>query len=110
MNNSSNKIQFDNSNSAEQYWIEQINLKVKSGLSRATYCKKHNMSYHQFGYWEQKLTRISMPAELLPVELSIPQGSSVQSVRTLCTLILKNETELKVHDVAVIPALLSVLN
>ena len=35
----------------KQYWQEQIKLKRESGLSRAAYCKKHDLSYHTFAYW-----------------------------------------------------------
>jgi len=52
MNSNDNIIKSNNSSSAKQYGTEQIKLKRASGLSRAAYCKKHNMSYHKFAYWE----------------------------------------------------------
>ncbi len=105
-----NSIQSSSSSLVAQYWTEQIKLKRASGLSRATYCKKHNMSYHRFAYWEQKLSQTIMATKLLPVNLSAPQSPVVQPRQTLCTLMLKSGAELKVHDAAILPILFSVLN
>jgi hypothetical protein len=102
-------MQINNVGSLEQYWNEQIILKRESGLSRAAYCKKHDLSYHQFGYWEQKHTQPE-PTQLLPVKLVSSINSGCQQTRTLCTLMLKSGAQLKVHDTAVIPVLVSLLN
>ena len=60
------KIQIDGS--LEQYWQEQIQLRQESGLSRAVYCEKHDLSYHKFVYWEQKKVQ-HKKSQLLPVKL-----------------------------------------
>ena len=95
--------------SLEQYWQEQIKLKRESGLSRAAYCKKHDLSYHRFAYWEQKKV-MRKPSQLLPVKLSQPNnGNSETEAKTLCSLLLKSGHELKVHDQSMLPMLISML-
>ena len=105
-----NIIQTGSSNSVELYWTEQIKLKRMSGLSRAAYCKRSNISYHKLAYWEQKLAQTIMPAELLPIKLSTPQSPAVQQTQTLCTLLLKSGAKLKVHNATILPIILSALN
>jgi hypothetical protein len=87
----------------EQYWLEQIKLKQASGLSRAAYCRKHNLVCSRFAYWENKLSKPI--TQLLPVTLN---PASVKA-DTLCTLRFKSGNELKIHDSAILPTLLSLL-
>ena len=35
-----------------------VNALAKSGLSRAEYCRQHNLSYHSMIYWQEKLSSI----------------------------------------------------
>ncbi len=37
-----------------QYWREHIDAYLESGESGATYCKRCQLSYHQFNYWRRK--------------------------------------------------------
>lgn len=37
------------------YWREQIAEWNQSGLSGAEYCRRHQLIYHRFVYWRQKL-------------------------------------------------------
>lgn len=99
--------------SRESFWHEQIQRKQASGMSRAAYCRKHELNYDQFGYWEQRWTPSSFSSattELLPVQLSESTATkSSPLLTTLCTLVLNNGSELKVHDQALLPLLLSLL-
>jgi len=89
---------------AEQLWQEHIKLKQQSGLSRAAYCRLHNLVCSRFTYWENKL---SQPlSKLLPVRLV--QSSAKQHV--LCSLMFKNGNELRIHDPAILPTLISSLS
>jgi hypothetical protein len=89
--------------SLEEFWQEQIKQKLASGLSRAAYCKKHNLTCSRFAYWEKKLAQ---PVNgLLPVQLN----PTFAKVSALCTLILKNGNQLEVHDPVVLPTLVSLL-
>lgn len=89
--------------SRAQFWQEQVKLKQESGLSRADYCRKHNLVCSQFTYWERKLDQPA--AQLVPVKL---EQSAIKS-EVVCTLILKDGTELKIHEAGVLPILLSAL-
>jgi len=52
-------------------WQAHVNALAKSGLSRAEYCRQHNLSYHALTYWKQKLSRPSSnKTTLVPVTLS----------------------------------------
>lgn len=87
----------------EQYWSEQIKLKQQSGLSRAAYCRKHNIICSKFTYWEHKLTRPA--AKLVPVKV-VP-ASVIQS--PICSLTFTGGNELKIYDPVILPTLLSIL-
>lgn len=39
----------------DTYWREQIAEWNQSGLSGAEYCRRHQLIYHRFVYWRQKL-------------------------------------------------------
>ena len=36
-------------------WRVHLDAQSNSGLSRAEYCRQHDLSYHAFGYWRRKL-------------------------------------------------------
>ena len=96
-------------NLLEQYWQEQIKLKQESGLSRSAYCKKHNLSYHTFAYWEYKKHNKKV-SQLLPVKLIKKENSNLQSKsKTLCTLLLNGNHELNVYDQSVLPLIITLL-
>ena len=93
----------------EQFWIEQIKLKRESGLSRAAYCKKHDLSYHTFAYWEQKKA-MRKTSQLLPVKLIQPHDANTEAKsKILCSVLLKSGHKLKVHDQSMLPMLISML-
>lgn len=87
----------------EKFWQEHIKLKEESGLSRASYCRKHDLICSRFAYWERKLSQF-ITAKLLPIKL---ESTTVKT--TLCTLVLKNGNELKIHDLTILPNLLIIL-
>ncbi len=97
----------------KQFWQEHIKLKQESYLSRAQYCRRHELSVSQFGYWEQKcVSQVFHPAsELLPVMLN--PGNKITTsefLGTSCSVVFKNGHELKVHDQAILPLLISLLS
>ncbi len=89
--------------SQEQFWQEQMKLKLASGLSRSAYCRKHNLICSRFAYWEKKLSQ-STCSKLLPVKLDLAVKPNV-----LCSLVLKNGDELRIHDQLVLPTVLALL-
>ena len=101
------------SKSLELFWREHIQLKKQSGLSGAAYCRQHQLICHQLYYWESKL-RLPVESEspdFIAVKLdsrSVPFVSVAPIV--LCSLELKNGQQLKIHDAAVLPLLISLLS
>ena len=95
----------------EQFWKKHAKSQRESGLSRVAYCRKHQLNYEQFGYWEQKWRQAS-GARLLPVHVASASWAKIkadQHIKTACTLTLKNGHVLQVHDQSVLPLLLSLL-
>ena len=88
----------------EQVWMEHVTHQKESGLSRVEYCRKHQLNYHQFGYWERKYRGKVASSKLVPIHLNKPTNIAPEPV---CTLVLKNGHELKIHDKALLPMLLS---
>ncbi len=96
----------------ELFWREHIQLKKESGLSRAAYCRQHELICHRFAYWESKLIpKHETKSQFISVKLK-PQFANCtlsQPATTLCSLGLGNGQHLKIHDVAVLPLLISLL-
>ena len=94
----------------EQFWKEHAKRQRESGNSRVAYCRKHQLNYNQFGYWEQKWRHqaASTSSRLLPVHLNrMSKITTPPQPDTLCTVTFKNGHELKIHDKTVLPILLS---
>lgn len=54
-----------------QYWREHINTWQNSGLSQTEYCRRHELTYHQFVYWREKFA--PKPATAISiVEVPLP--------------------------------------
>lgn len=103
---------FAQTKSLELFWSEHIQLKQESGLSRAAYCRQHELICHRFAYWERKLMpKCKTTAQFIAVKLKsqFANCSPSQAAITLCSLGLKNGQLLKIHDVAVLPLLISLL-
>jgi hypothetical protein len=108
---SANSVNTYDALAKEAFWQEHIKLKQESGISRAAYCRKHELNCNHFAYWEQK-SRASaqLTEELLPVKLVSSKHSDNSCSTILCTLSFQNGNELKVHDQAIIPLLVSLLS
>ena len=92
----------------EQFWKEHAKCQRESGLSKVAYCRKHQLSYDQFGYWIKKWRQQTATSALLPVHLNtVPKVIDCRQINTICTLTFKNGHELKIHDKTVLPMLLS---
>lgn len=92
----------------EQFWKSHAKLQRESGLSRIAYCRKHQLSYDQFGYWKHKWRQQISPLKLFPVNFSLPDNvNERRQLETICTLAFKNGHELKIHDSTALLTLLS---
>ena len=58
--------------SGPEFWQSQIHAWQQSGLSGAQFCKRQQLTYHQFVYWRQKLVSSSQ-STARPVA-SAPKG------------------------------------
>ena len=52
-----------------RFWKRHIEGWRTSGLTRAGYCRQHNLSYDRFIYWSRKFRKESPPAF---IELKVP--------------------------------------
>jgi len=51
-------------------WQVHVQALERSGMSRAEYCRQHDLSYHALTYWQRKLHHAEQP----PVLVQIPTG------------------------------------
>jgi len=99
-------------------WQEHVAARHNSCISRAEYCRIHNLIYHQLEYQERKLAKnpTHKGLELLPVKLVMHEDISHHgihqsdvNVTALCTLKLKDGHKLKIFDPQVLPIILNAL-
>ncbi len=52
-----------------RFWKAHVEAQAKSGLSRAKYCRQHELSYHTLTYWHRKLRHhdFSNSPQLVPI-------------------------------------------
>ena len=99
----------------EKFWDGHVKLSQLSNLSKAAYCRKHELDYDQFMYWQKRVTSNGNVSQLLPVKLSVMQNNTpevapnVGSITTLCALAFKNGVELNIYNKDILPTLLSCL-
>lgn len=102
----------DNPSDRHTQWQQYITAWQQSGLSQAAFCQSHQLSYHQFVYWRQKLVPQSDQAQpatsrqLLPVHcrsemnaplsVILPNGLRIQGIDS--------------HNLALVPQLWALLS
>ena len=81
-------------------WQAHVTAQQQSGLSRAEYCRQHQLSYHAATYWNKKLSKpASQKATLVPVTLaSSIKINPVPPVRSVLKVILPNKIAIEVDD------------
>lgn len=84
----------------ERQWQAHIAAQLKSGLSRAAYCKEHNLSYHVATYWSKKLSEpIKEQTNLVPVRFSSSiEPMPASSAHSDLKVILPSKITIKVGD------------
>ncbi len=80
-------------------WQAHIDQFNKAGGSKAAYCRKHDLNYHQFMYWHGQLS-VSCDA-LVPVKVK----AKSHPTDGLCTVELVSGHRLSIHDPSVLPML-----
>lgn len=62
----------------QRHWQVHVKALVRSGLSRAEYCRQHDISYHALTYWQKKLSKpASTTTTLVPVTLQSDSDRNV---------------------------------
>lgn len=84
----------------ERHWQAHISAQRKSGLSRAAYCKEHNLSYHAATYWSRKLSKpMQKQTNLVPVKFpSNIEINPAQTARPDFKVILANKIAIEIGD------------
>jgi len=92
----------ENRQRSRQHWQAHISAQMKSGLSRAAYCKENNLSYHAATYWSRKLSQSQSGQEqtnLVPVRFSSNIAlNTYQTARSGLKVILPNKIVIEVGD------------
>ena len=87
----------------QRYWQAHVSAQAQSGLSRAEYCRQHQLSYHAATYWNRKFSKPSKPASnettLVPVTFaSSIKINSAPTARSVLKVILPNKIAVEVDD------------
>lgn len=90
----------------EAFWEEHIDEFHKSKLSRKAYCREHHLQYQHFQYRYRKWVLSQNKKVLKAIPVRVKRISNTDNPASLCTLELNSGRQLRVHDVAVLPALL----
>ncbi len=84
-----------------QHWEAHVKAFTKSGLSRAEYCRQHNLSYHAMIYWQRKLSIKPKRKETTLVPITIGHNMeqhSGQSDNAALKIVLPNQFSIEVGD------------
>ena len=83
-----------------RHWQAHITAQKQSGLSRAEYCRQHQLSYHAATYWHRKLSKpTSQETTLVPVTFaSSIKINSAPTARSVLKVILPNKIAVEVDD------------
>ena len=89
----------------EDFWQDHITAWQGSGLSQSAYCKQHEIKFHNFAYWRNRLSPRKEPTSKL-MKLS----GMAASPRVVMNLPLGVRLELSASDLPVVlPAVLHIL-
>ena len=119
---SNHSISSESQVTLEDFWLNHIERRNQTGLSKSAYCKERGLRYNQYLYWDHKLSsRRDAPIKLLPVQISRPpalrklNSTSEQLIppattaTTLCSLTLKTGAVLHIYDQAALNTLVAIL-
>ena len=95
----------------KRFWQRHIDELLKSGLSRASYCRQHELNYNQCNYWFARLQKkdySSKPLTFVPIRLEETTEPVCTSTKetVLCSVVLRNGALLNVYDLSVLPFIL----
>ena len=53
-----------------EHWKHHIESWQVSGMVQREYCRQHNLSYYQFGYWKKRIVQTETAAKFVSLNLS----------------------------------------
>lgn len=81
-----------------RFWQTHIKAMEQSGLSRAEYCRRRNISYHALIYWQRKLTKPSTNPTLVPISLPAKIHLGPPSDQAALKILLPGKIAIAVGD------------
>jgi hypothetical protein len=94
------KCRKNNQSRGQRHWQAHLTALKQSGLSRAEYCRQHQLSYHASTYWQRKLSKpINNETTLVPVAFT-PNiiKSHVSAVEATLKVVLPDKITIEVCD------------
>jgi len=90
----------DNQCRNQRYWQAHVTAQKQSGLSRAEYCRQHQLSYHAATYWNRRLSKpTSQETTLVPVTFSSRiKINTAPAAQSVFKVILPNKIAVEVGD------------
>lgn len=85
----------------QRQWEAHVQAYRRSGLSRAEYCRRQNISYHALTYWQRKLSATGpgkSVSTLVPVPLAGNIGHHSSQPRAALRVILPGHLSVDVGD------------
>jgi len=67
-----------------QYWQAHNEACRTSGLTRAEYCRQHNVNLKTFAYWRHRLQTEAVPVRLVQLPPAVQQSAAVRLVVNGC--------------------------
>lgn len=89
---------------SEEFWQHHEKLQKASELSRAAYCRQHDLNYYRFCHWIKRSRQNRPVSKLVSVKLKPATDHVMQKL--LCTLELSGGRCLKIHDTEVLSLIL----
>jgi len=94
-----------------RFWLAHAAAQVNSGLSRAEYCRQHQLSYHTLTYWQKKSPKTNDKSEgaLVAVPASALKKAQPRTERQM-RVVLPNNIIIELSNTFSAAALSELLN
>jgi len=84
---------------SRRHWQTHVKAQEKSGLSRAEYCRRHDLSYHALTYWQRKLSGPSRQhTQLIPVPVERTTQQYQPGLSSGIKILLNNRIAIEVAE------------
>ena len=84
---------------SRHHWEAHIRAQQKSGLSRAEYCRRHDLSYHALTYRQRKISKPSNgKSQLVPVPMEKIRRSGQPAATSGVKILLNDHIAIEVSE------------